>query len=354
MADAMLADMTRPVTGGVDTHKDVHVAAVVDHLGTVLGTRSFPTTTSGYRDLVEWVCSHGDVGLVGVEGTGAWGAGLSRHLAACDIGVVEINRPDRQTRRRTGKSDPLDAIAAAQAALVGRHVGQPKAGDGPVEAIRMLRVARRSAVRDRTATINQIRSVIDTAPQQTREQLRELRLRDLIATITAAQPPGERPVTTDTATYTLGVLGRRWEFLNDQIAELDTRLDDLVATTAPTLIGLYGVGTDTAAALLICAGDNPDRIGNERAFAALCGTSPLLASSGRTHRHRLNRGGNRDANSALWRITLVRMAHDPRTRTYVERRTTEGLSKREIIRCLKRYIAREIYPAIICDLTPNT
>lgn len=352
MADSMFADSTRPVTGGVDTHKDTHVAAVVDHLGVEIAVASFPTTNAGYAELSSWLAGHGCVSRVGVEGTGSWGAGLTRYLRGRGVEVVEINRPNRQLRRRVGKSDPIDALAAARSALAGHDAGTPKAGTGPVESIRMLRIARRSAVTSRTKTMNQIRAVIDTAPDEIRDRHRNLTPVKLIKSISRTRPEITRAASPAVAAViALRALGRRWLFLTEQIGDLDSLLDDLVAATAPTLIGVHCVGTDTAAALLVAAGDNPNRLSNEAAFAALCGVNPLPATSGRTvNRHRLNRSGNREANSALWRIVIARMAHDPRTKTYVERRTTEGRSKREIIRCLKRYVARELYPHVIADL----
>ncbi len=351
MADAMLADSTRLVTGGIDTHKDTHVAAVVDTLGTEISSRAFPTTAAGYRDLTNWLVSHGDLGRVGVEGCGSWGAGIARHLHDVGVSVVEINRPNRQARRNHGKSDPLDAISAARAALGGLDAGTPKTGTGPVESIRMLRNTRASAVRARTATMNQIRAVLDTAPEQIRDQHRGLTPVRLIKAITRTRPGTTRIADPGiAATVVLKTLGQRWRFLTDQIGTLDDLLGRLVADVAPNLVAQPWVGTDTAAALLIAAGDNPDRLASEAAFAALCGTNPLPASSGKTVRHRLNRAGDRDANAALWRIVLSRMAHDQRTRDYVEHRTTEGLSKREIIPCLKRYVAREVYPILTQDL----
>lgn len=353
MTQAMLADSTRLVTGGIDTHKHTHVAAVVDDLGGEIATRAFPASSTGYQALERWLQSHGaKLATVGVEGCGSWGAGVARHLTACGISVVEINRPNRQARRRQGKSDPLDAIAAARAALGGLGAGVPKTGTGAVESIRMLRITRRSAVRSRTMTMNQIRGVLDTAPAELRDRHAGLSQMRLIKEITRTRPDTARASEPEiAATIALKMLGKRWRFLTDQIATLDEALECLVEQTAPNLIGLRCVGTDTAAALLVAAGDNPDRLGSEAAFAALCGTNPLPASSGKTVRHRLNRSGNRDANAALWRIVLSRMSHDQRTRDYVQRRTTEGLSKREIIRCLKRYVAREIYPVLLNDLT---
>ena len=354
MADAMLSDSTRLVTGGIDTHKEIHVAAVVDALGAEIATRAFPTTEDGYRALAGWLGSHGELVRVGIEGCGSWGAGIARHLRSDSVTVVEINRPNRQTRRRSGKSDPLDALAAARSALAGLDAGEPKTGAGPVESMRMLRLTRRSAIWARTATMNQIRAVIDTEPAQLRDSHRALTTMRLIKAITRTRPDITRTdEPTVAATIALKTLGQRWQFLTDQIQTLDQLLEALVTNTAPNLIARPGVGIDTAAALLIAAGDNPDRLDSEAAFAALCGTNPLPASSGRTVRHRLNRAGDRDANNALWRIVITRMAHDPRTRVYVQRRTAEGLSKREIIGCLKRYIARELYPIVLNDLNTN-
>lgn len=351
MADAMLSDSTRPVTGGVDTHKDTHVAAVVDHLGTQIAVAAFATTAAGYAQLLAWLRSHGTLERVGVEGTGSWGAGLTRHLHQADVAVIEINRPNRQTRRRTGKSDPLDALAAARAALGGLGAGVPKTCDGPVESIRTLRIARRSAMTSRTKTMNQIRAIIDTAPTAQRDRFRDLKPAQLIKTITRSRPGLDIADPATAAARTLRLLGQRWQFLTAQIDELDNHLETVITATAPNLIAVRCVGIDTAAALLVAAGDNPHRLETEAAFAALCGVNPLPASSGRTQQHRLNRGGNRDANNALWRIVMSRMSHDQRTRNYVARRTTEGLSKREIIRCLKRYVARELHPILTADLT---
>jgi transposase len=330
------------VTGGVDTHRDVHVAAVVDQVGRVLGGAEFPTTLRGHRCLLRWLQRHGDLARVGVEGTGSWGAGLARFLTAARVAVVEVDRPNRQARRRHGKSDPADAVAAARAALNGDACGTPKSRDGHVEAIRALRVARRSALKARTQAANQLHALVATAPDDLRGQLRNRAVADLAATAARFRPgsPSTALAGTKIALYEIA---RRWIALSDEIARLDTHLDELVATTAPALLARHGVGTDTAGALLVAAGDNPDRLDNERSFAALCGVSPLDASSGLQRRHRLNRGGDRQANNALWRIALVRMSTCPRTRAYVERRTKEGRTKREIIRCLKRYIAREIY-----------
>jgi len=262
-----------------------------------------------------------------------------------------VSRPDRQARRSAGKSDPVDAQAAALAALSGRASTVPKAGDGPVEAIRVLLGCRNGAVRERTAASNQLGSLVDTAPELLRQRYRDLSRVALVATAARCRPSGDMADPLVATSWALKELARRCQTLDAQIARLDRRLDTLVAQAAPRLIEVFGVGTHTAATLLVCAGDNPERLSSSAAFAALCGAAPVPASSGKTQRHRLNRGGNRQANSALWRIAMTRLAHDERTKTYMARRTTDGRSKREIIRCLKRAIAREIYPIIVDDLT---
>ena len=267
---------------GIDTHTDVHQAVVIDTIGRHLATEAFPTTPVGYRHLLTWLRSHGQVIAVGMEGTGSFGAELSRHLRANQVTVIEVDRPDRRARRAGGKSDPVDAYAAATAVLAGRATCAPKDRDGTVEAIRALRVVRASAVKARTQTINQIRSLIITAPAAVREPLRSLGTTKLI-------------------------------------------------------------GTETAGQLRVTARDNPERLVSEAAFAHLCAAAPVPASSGRTDRHRLNRAGDRQANRALHTIVVVRMRHDQRTRDYVARRTLEGLKTKDIVRCLKRFVAREVY-----------
>jgi transposase len=279
---------------------------------------------------------------VGVEGTGSWGAGLCRYLLDHDVEVVEVDRPNRQTRRQQGKSDPIDAEAAARAALNGTASGAPKSRDGDVEAIRALRVVRRSAMRNRVQAIHQLRALTVTAPQELRDQIRGLNRADLIDT--SARFRVVDAIDPHSATrYAMRELARRIVFLDDELARIDAQIVPLVERACPELLAARGVGADTAAILLVAAGDNPHRLRNEASFAKLCGVAPLEASSGKVRRHRLNRGGDRQANHALWRITLVRMGCDERTRVYVARRRAEGLSTPEIMRCLKRYIAREIF-----------
>jgi transposase len=341
------------VTVGVDTHAEVHVAAVIDQVGRELGHASFPTTRAGYRRLWLWAAKHGRVVVVGVEGTGVYGAGLARYLAGQGAVVVEVDRPDRKARRFQGKSDPLDAYAAARAVLSGRATTIPKLRDGRVEMIRTLHITRRSAVKAAAQAKNQLHAESKTAPDQLRAELRGLtwaKLRDRCAGLR----PGEIGDVTAAVKFTLRSLVRRIIALEAEVAEIDRQLQPLVEHTAPTLSAIYGVGLDVAATLLIAAGDNPDRFDSAAAFAHLCGAAPIPASSGKTQRHRLNRGGNRQANHALWIIAMVRLRHDERTKNYRDRRTTEGKSSREIVRCLKTYIAREIHRAIITDLAPPT
>lgn len=337
--------MGSQITGGVDTHLDVHVAAALDDHGGLLGTASFATTPAGYRELVEWLGSFGDVVLVGVEGTGSYGAGLTRHLHICGVAVVEVDRPNRQRRRRAGKSDTHDAVSAARAAFAGDALGAPKTRDGNVEAIRVLRLARNSARRDRTRALNQMRSLITTAPEDLRFELRGLTIPKLVRRAAAFRPAGRTDVA-NANRLALRTLARRVLELDDEVNALDAVLAPLVAETAPEMIERLGVGTDTAGALLVAAGENSHRIRNERSFARLCGAAPLDASSGKQQRHRLSRSGDRQANSALWRIVITRLSYDPATRDYLQRRCAEGKTKTEAIRCLKRYIARELYACL--------
>ena len=333
--------MTTPpveVIAGVDTHAETHHAAVIDTNGRHLADKQFPATRSGYAALLGFIASFGTVIRVGVEGTGSYGAGLSRHLRGAGLEVVEVIRPHRQVRRLRGKSDPLDAYEAARTALVESRHPIPKSADGPVEAIRFLLVARRSAVKARTAAQVQIKTLLVTAPESLRERLRNANDKALIAALARL-----RPGLGDGISTALRALAHRHRHLTEEINELEEALAPLVKETNPALAATKGVGTITAAQLLVTAGDNPDRLRSEAAFAALTGVSPIPASSGKTTRHRLNRGGDRQANAALHRIVLVRMTYEQRTRDYVNRRRAQGRTTKEIIRCLKRAVAREIF-----------
>lgn len=358
------------VTAGIDTHADNHVAAVIDPLGRHLGHETFPATPAGYRHLMAWTASFGTVTLVGVEGTGAYGAGLTRALTAAGLDVVEVDRPDRKTRRDHGKSDPIDAYAAARAAASGRATGTPKSRTGDVESVRALRIARNGAIRARAKALTQLKALITTAPATLRSDLENLANTELVATCarlrpTRAEPPTSSPHAkrsprpgrlidpTAATKQALASIAKRIGLLDTELTDLDDDLHTLITPLAPTLLGLQGVGIDVAGQLLATAGDNPERLRNEAAFAHLCGAAPIPASSGKTTRHRLNRGGDRAANAALYRIVLCRLRWDPATRAYVQRRTSQGRTKPEIIRCLKRYVAREVFAAIQTDLSPE-
>ena len=336
--------MVSGVIGGVDTHADVHVAAAVDRNGGVLGIESFPTDTVGYETLTGWLAGFGPVVKVGVEGTGSYGVGLSRYLHSEGVEVVEVDRQNRQARRRFGKSDPVDAVSAARAALSGTASVTPKGRNGPVEQMRVLLVARRSARRQRNQTLNQLRQVVITGPDEIRARFKDRAKAGMVSEAARMRPrKGNDPVTYTTYVVIRG-LARRIQDLNDEMRSIDGALKELIDTTAPSLIECHGIGTDTAATLLVTAGDNPDRLHTERSWAHLCGVTPVSTGSGKTSgRVRLNHGGDRQANAALYRIVLTRMSSDAETRNYVRRRRAEGLSTREIMRCLKRYVARQTF-----------
>ena len=335
-----IVEAARAVTGGIDTHGEVHVAAVLDEIGGLLGTESFRADPDGYSALLSWLKSFGDVGKVGVEGTGSYGAGIARFLAKAGIHVVEVDRQNRQARRQAGKSDPLEAARAAQS---GRAHGRAKSRDGSVEAIRVLVVAKRSARGARIKALGQMRQLTFSAPDQLQSRLKGLPIAAFVAAAQGLRPTRSPDVITAATKASLSSLAHRVADLEAEIADLDAMITPLLKETAPELLGVYGVGIDTAAALLVAAGDNPDRLHSEAAWAHLCGVSPLEASSGKVTRHRLNRGGDRQANRALWHIVITRLASDPRTQAYMERRVKDGRSKSEAIRMLKRYVAREVY-----------
>ena len=334
------------VTGGVDTHLDVHVAAAVDHLGGLLGTASFPTTAAGYRALLRWLRSFGPVSAVGVEGTGSYGSALAGVLADAGLEVIEVSRPNRQVRRQHGKTDVIDAIAAARAVLSGQATATAKAHDGPVEALRLLKIVQRSATKSRTQAANQLRTIVATAPDELRARLRALKTAELVETCAMFRVRVDDDSLAAVTRLAMRELAQRIQLLDEQLARTKVRLRRITTAVAPELVARKGVGPDTASTILVSAGDNPRRLRNERAFASLAGANPIPASSGKTTRHRLNRGGDRQLNSALWRIAIVRLATDAGTRAYLERRVSEGRTKIEAIRCIKRYIAREVFAAL--------
>lgn len=327
---------------GVDTHKYVHVAVALDDFGGVLGTAKFSASAAGYDELIDWAARYGHLLTFAIEGTGSYGAGLTAAVRRRDIGVVEVMRTDRRDRRLRGKSDFLDAENAARAVFAGHASAVPKTADGVVEMIRTIKVAKDVAVKARTSAMISLKAILVNAPTQLREQLQPLSKMALIHRCTGLRPGTITTVEAATK-HALRSIARRWEQLNDEIAAHEKLLAELTAALAPQLGAAFGIGADTAAEMLIVAGDNPQRVRSEPAWARLCGVAPIPASSGMTTRHRLNRGGHRQANAALYRTVIVRMQHHDPTKAYVARRIAEGKTKPEIIRCLKRLLAREIW-----------
>ena len=339
----------RTVIVGVDTHKYVHVAVAIDSWGIRLGEHAFVADSGGDEALVTWAETHGRIEAFGIEGTGSYGAGLARAVRRAGHHVVEVNRGDRRTRRAAGKSDTIDAEVAARSLLTGQSTAIPKTADGAVEMIRQLKITRDTAMKARTTAMNTLKQIIVQAPPVLREALHDLTDHGLLTRCAGLRPgPIDTPIAS--AKHTLRSLARRWMALAEEIALHDQHLARLTTATSPTLREGFGVGAHTAAELLIIFGDNPDRIRSEAAFAKLCGACPIPASSGMTTgRHRLNRGGHRHANAALYRAVIVRMRFHQPTRDDVARRIAAGRTKRDIIRCLKRFLAREIYQRVMTD-----
>ena len=338
-----MTNIVTEIIAGVDTHADTHHVALIDVHGKHLADAKFPTTGPGYRAVSAFIVGFGPVVAVGVEGTGSYGAALTRHLAETGFRVEEVNRPNRQERRLHGKSDPLDAYQAAHAVLAERGTSTPKSRDGYVEALRVLRTARTSAIKSRTAVLTQISGILVSAPEDLRAKYRDLTGPARLKLMTASRPTVHISDPSNATAIALRRLARRHHYLTVEIGECDGELAQIIADHAPALTQITGIGTAVASQLLVTLGDNPERLASEAQFAALTGVAPIPASSGKTTRHRLSRGGDRAANSAIHHIALVRMSTDPRTKDYVIRRTQEGKSKREIVRCLKRYIAREVF-----------
>jgi transposase len=338
---------------GVDTHKDRHAAVAVDGLGGRLGDLDIAATSDGYTELLAWAGSHGRIAAFGVEGTGSYGSGLARFLHRRGQTVIEVSRPPRSgERRQAGKSDPIDAEHAARAVLAGTATATPKLADGAVEAIRLVKIARDTAVKAHTQALSALKATLVTAPDELRAELEPLTSFALAAACASLEVAEEISDPDEAIRHVLASLARRWLELHEEIKVHARHLRTLTAGAAPKLTEAFGIGFDTAAELLAAAGDNPDRIRSEAAFAKLCGVCPIPASSGKTQRHRLNRGGNRQANAALHRAVIVRMRWHQPTIEYVSRRTTEGLSKKEIMRCLKRYLAREVF-SLLPSLPPK-
>jgi transposase len=348
---------SRHIVVGVDTHKLTHHGAILEAgTGKLLADREFPSSRAGYRQLVKWMRSHGTVVKAGLEGTGSYGAGLQRHLQAHGVTVIEVSRPNRQDRRARGKSDPIDAINAARAVLSEAAITTPKRRDGFVECVRQIRATRRGAVKARRAALAQIHGLLWCAPEELREKLSGYDRAALVARCARLRipPTGAIDDPTISARRMLRRLARRIQMLDEEIAEANQELDAILACRAPNLLAVNGVGTEAAGQIMTTAGENVDRLKSEASMARLCGVAPIPASSGNTVRHRLHRGGDRDANCSIHLIVVNRLRwHEP-TKRYLARRTQEGKTKKEIIRCLKRAVVRELYRALQADLNRPT
>ena len=346
-----LASQRQPaIIVGVDTHKHSHHAVIITSIGRRVAGREFPATTKGYSDLVSWARGQGLIQAVGVESTGSYGAGLTRFLTHQGITTREVNTPHSHTRARVGKDDAIDAEAAARKVLAGAATAVPKRTDSVVESIRFLMIARDSAIKARTAALVQLQDVLVTAPDTIRQRVPSSGLM-AARHCQKFRPDASRmddPV--NGVKFALRTLARRIMHLDEEIADLERSLRPLVHVLAPTLISKLGIGTIHAGQLLITAGENLDRLHSEAAFARLCGVAPVPVSSGKNHRMRLHRGGDRQANRALHMIAVVRLRYDPRTINYMQRRLAEGLSKKDVLRCLKRFIAREVFHDLKADL----
>ena len=341
-------DPSIKVIVGVDTHKHQHVAVAINGLGARLATYRAPANRAGYADLVTWARPLGDVEAFGIEGTGSYGVGLASFVRRQGLRVVEVNRCDRRKRRNNGKNDTLDAESAARSVLAGVATAIPKVADGMAEMVRQIKIARDTAIKARSVAMTTLKTLIVNAPGALREALEPLTDRKLIERCAAIRP-GDIIDPTASVKHSLRALAARWRTLAAEIVDHDELLDTITRTAAPTLREAFGIGPGSAAEMMIVAGDNPTRIRSEAAFAKLCGACPIPASTGVTNRHRLFRGGHRQANAALHRIVIVRMRLHQPTIDYVRRRTAEGLSKRDIVRCLKRFVAREVYHVLIDD-----
>lgn len=322
-----------PAYAGVDTHKDTNVLALLDPLCRVIGTWEFPTGEDGYAQLERAI---GDPAVpVGIEGTGSYGAGLTTHLKAAGYDVYEVIRPKRAQRRR-GKSDPIDAIAAAKN-LAAEEGLVPKEFEGAADSVRWLMAVREQLVRHMTAMANSVKAMLVKAPDRIRRDYEGIETRDMMARLVSSRPK-------DACRRSMRMLAKRWMEAKEDADALEEEIKSLVIKAYPALIGAEGVSAITAARLVVAVGSNPGRMKSEAAFSMLCGTSPIPASSGKTSgRHRLNRGGDRQANRAIHEIVRARMTFDGRTKDYIARKTSEGMTKKEAIRCLCRFVARDVF-----------
>ena len=338
--------MTNPDAriGGVDSHKHTIHVAVITAIGQHVTDREFPTTQAGYRRAAAWLIEHGPLQAVGIEGTSSYGIGITTAVTAAGIRVVEVNRTRPAERRRQGKTDQLDAYRAARSVLSGEATTDPKRAS--IEPLRALSVTRRSAVKAQQAALRQIGALLVNAPAPVRDHYRDLPEAKLLASLATTRPDQQTDPDLRDTLYALRALARRHRDLGQEIADLETRMAARVSAANPALLAMKGVGPVIGAQLLITGGDNPDRLRSSASFAALCGTAPIPVSSGRTDRHRLSRGGDRQANTALHHIVKVRLSFDPATRAYRDAHLAKGWTIKAVFRALKRAVAREVFHAL--------
>ncbi|WP_199222447.1 IS110 family transposase [Corynebacterium yudongzhengii] len=336
----------QPVAIGIDTHKDTHHVAVITTMGEPVEDFTIPATAAGYTKAIAAIGIYDSVEAVGIECTGTYGANITKAFLEAGYLVYEVNRPNRFARRRQGKTDQFDAYHAAEAVLSHRTTAIAKARNGFVEALRPLHAFRRLAVKNRSAELNHLQALLVSAPENIKAAYQPLSAAQRLKALVDADPSSFTDTIEQEAMYVLKLAAERIQRAHAEIKDLEKRITNLLRQYTPQLLDIYGAGPDTIAQLLLTVGDNPERFYSEAGFAALTGVCPIPASSGRTNRHRLNRGGDRQANRALHTTTLVRMRHDQRTKDYVARRTAEGKTTKEIQRCLKRAIAREMFREI--------
>ncbi len=331
---------------GVDTHSDFHVLAVVDSSATVVETRRFPSDAASCASVARELAGRWGCAAAAVECCGSYGRGLVEALAGAGVRAMEVPASFRRLMAGKDKSDEADAAAAATFALAsaGRPARGPKDSSGPAGQLACLAAARRGAVKEATACVNEARGLLVKAPDPLRSRFKGMPKKRLMEALRRLAP-GKGPDRCER--LALRSAARRWAACEKERASLEAEMAAIVSERYPSLLELPGVGAVCAAEVAAAAGDNPERFKSEAAFAKAVGCAPLEASSGKTVRHRLNRGGDRRANCAIHRIVVVRMSCDERTRAYVDKRVSQGKTKREAVRCLKRYVARELYRALL-------
>jgi transposase len=345
-----MAQKDRVVIMGADTHKRFHTVAVISETGEELDSKSFDADASGYRKALRWARRLGRVSRAGVEATGSYGAGLSAYLKAEGVETLDVYAPDKRRRRLIGKDNEKDAFQAAQAALSRTRCATAKDRGGEAEALRLMESAYGQLVKQRTAAINALKAALVVLPDRMRARLEGLSTAALVRTCAAFRAAKDLKGLENGAKTALRSLARTVSALDKEIAVLDKEIGNYARALLPNTLALYGVGRHGAVKFLNAAGKNIGRIKGEASFSMLCGASPVPASTGDACRYRLNRGGDRQANSALYVMALNRIRACERTQAFIAKKMGEGKSKRDAVRALKRYLAREVYAALMGDL----